>query len=292
MHQEIWRQDRPTALGPGIIFALLCARNLVSVPPLIPQLDKAEHFAMATTTKLHFSRFEFKYLLPRALRLEVEAELSHFVDFDPFVSSREGHQYMVRSLYWDDAQLTAFVNKLDGQMVRSKFRIRTYTEDADEPVPRFLEIKGRHNNLVVKHRAPLDVGVLESSIGGDDLAELVMARCAPGPIHQEFTFQRYRRRIRPYCLIDYQRRPYVSRFDPEFRLTFDAELQATQTDSLFPKPTDHSVRVVPGYTVMEVKFRHHLPSWFHRIIQAYELRRLSFSKICEGTIALGIAEDD
>jgi hypothetical protein len=93
-------------------------------------------------------------------------------------------------------------------------------------------------------------------------------------------------------LIDYQRRPYVSRFDPDFRLTFDSELQATQTDRLFPRNTDRSRRVVPGKTVMEVKFRHHLPSWFHRIIQGYELRRLSFSKICEGTIALGLESDD
>jgi len=247
---------------------------------------------MATTTKLHFSRFEFKYLLPLALRKEVEAELAHFVDFDPFVESRPDHRYLVRSLYWDDARLTAFENKIDGHMVRSKFRIRTYTDDPNEPVPRFLEIKGRHNNLVVKHRTPMNVGVEQSAVRGDELAELVMDRCEPGPIHQEFSFQRYRRRIRPYCLIDYMRRPYVSRFDPEFRLTFDEELQATQTDCLFQKNTDRSVRVVAGYTVMEVKFKHHMPSWFHRIIQGYELRRLSFSKICEGTIALGLAEDD
>ncbi len=247
---------------------------------------------MATTTKLHFSRFEFKYLLPSALRREVEAELTHFVDFDPFVLSQPDHRYLVRSLYWDDPQLTAFHDKLDGLLVRSKFRIRTYTQDAKAPVPRFLEIKGRNNNLVVKHRTPMDIGVEDSMVSNSELAELVMARCAEGPIHQEFCFQRYRRNIRPYVLIDYQRRPYVSRFDPEFRLTFDEELQATQAGCLFPKSTDRSVRVVPGYTVMEVKFRHHLPSWFHRIIQGYQLRRLSFSKICEGTIALGLGSDD
>ena len=247
---------------------------------------------MAATAKLHFSRFEFKYLLPQAQRLEVESELNHFVEFDPFVANRPDHRYLVRSLYWDDRNLTAFHDKVDGMMVRSKFRIRTYTTDPDEPVPRFLEIKGRNNNLVVKHRTPMDMGVESSDVSGDRLAELVMASCQEGPIHQEFCFQRFRRRIQPYALIDYQRRPFVSRFDPEFRLTFDEELQATQTSSLFPKPSDRSVRLVPGYTVMEVKFRHHLPSWFHRIIQGYELRRLSFSKICEGTTALEIASDD
>ena len=247
---------------------------------------------MSATTKLHFSRFEFKYLLPLGLRREVEAELNHFVEYDPFVANRPDHRYLVRSLYWDDRALTAFHDKIDGMMTRSKFRIRTYTTDASEPVPRFLEIKGRNNNLVVKHRAPLDVGTEHSDVAGNDLAELVMGRCVPGPIQQEFSFQRFRRRIQPYALIDYQRRPFISRFDPEFRLTFDEDLRVTRTDRLFPKSTDRSMRVAPGYTVMEVKFRHHLPSWFHRIIQGYELRRLSFSKICEGTIALGMASDD
>ncbi|MCA9003288.1 MAG: VTC domain-containing protein, partial [Planctomycetes bacterium] len=164
---------------------------------------------MAVSTKLHFSRFEFKYLLPRALRLEVESELNHFVEYDPFVADRPDHRYLVRSLYFDDRNLTAFRNKVDGHMVRSKFRIRTYTTDPSEPVPRFLEIKGRNNNLVVKHRTPMDMGIDESYVGGDELAELVMARCHPGPIHQEFCFQRFRRRIQPYALIDYQRRPFV-----------------------------------------------------------------------------------
>ncbi len=247
---------------------------------------------MAVSAKLHFSRFEFKYLLPQAQRLEVESELSNFVEYDPFVIDRPDHRYLVRSLYWDDKSLTAFQDKIDGMLVRSKFRIRTYTTEPDEAVPRFLEIKGRNNNLVVKHRTPMDIGTESSFVAGDQLAELVMSSCSEGPIHQEFCFQRFRRRIRPYALIDYQRRPFISRFDPEFRLTFDEELRATQTSSLFPKPSDRSVRLVPGYTVMEVKVRHHLPSWFHRIIQSYELRRLSFSKICEGTVALGISSDD
>lgn len=247
---------------------------------------------MATTTKLHFSRFEFKYLLSTAKRKAVESELGHFVEFDPFVADKPDHRYLVRSLYWDDSRLSAFIDKIDGRMVRSKFRIRTYTDDADGPAPRFLEIKGRHNNLVIKHRTAMNVGPETSRVEGDDLARLVEERCDGGPILNEFSFQLHRRRIRPYCLIDYQRRPYISRFDPDFRLTFDSHLQATQTTSLFPRRSDRSVRVAPGYTVMEVKFRYHVPSWFHKIIQGYELRRLSFSKICEGTIALGLAEDD
>jgi len=245
-----------------------------------------------TATKLHFSRFEFKYLLPRELRSQVEAELSHFVELDPFVKKQEGQTYLVRSLYWDDPDLTAFHDKNDGMMHRSKFRLRTYTFGAEDPTPRFLEIKGRHNNLVFKHRTPVEMGPEQSALGGDQLTRFVTDHIADGPMQSQFLFQTFRRQIRPYALIDYVRRPYISKFDPEFRLTFDEQLQATDTDRLFPKATSRTRRVAPGFTVMELKFRHHVPSWFHRIIQSYELRRRSFSKICEGTVALELGDDD
>ncbi|MEZ5973579.1 MAG: VTC domain-containing protein [Planctomycetota bacterium] len=209
-----------------------------------------------------------------------------------FVEGRPDHRYLVRSLYWDDRHACPRSVTRSIRSWCAPVRIRTQHDRSGRACPRFLEIKGRNNNLVVKHRTPVDIGTESSQVAGDSLAELVMANAVEGPIQQEFSFQRYRRRIQPYCLIDYQRRPFVSRFDPEFRLTFDEELTATRTDRLFPKRTDRTVRVAPGYTVMEVKFRHHLPSWFHRIIQGYELRRLSFSKICEGTVALGLADED
>lgn len=237
-------------------------------------------------TKLHFSRFEFKYLLPPALREQVEGELQHFVELDPYVRGQAEHRYVVRSLYWDDARFSAFEDKVDGRMHRSKFRLRTYTTDPLDSTPRFLEIKGRHNNLVFKHRMPVAIGPEESQVGGAALCDLIELHGVDGPIRNEFSFQLARRRIRPYALIDYLRRPYISKFDPEFRLTFDEELRATATDRLFPEPTARSRRIASGYTVMELKFRHHVPAWFHRIIQAYELRRRSFSKVCEGTIAL------
>ena len=51
-------------------------------------------------------------------------------------------------------------------------------------------------------------------------------------------------------------------------------------------------QVVAGFTILEVKFRHHLPSWFHRVIQTHELRRISISKIVSGMETLGLAYDE
>lgn len=246
---------------------------------------------MSAKTKLHFARFEFKYLLPKELRAELERELRYFVDFDPFVAEREGHKYFVRSLYFDDPHYSAFYDKVDGLHSRSKFRIRTYTNQSEDGTPQFLEIKGRHNNLVLKHRALIaDEGKVRQE-RGDELSSQICRSVPDCDVARQFTYELFRKRLRPVALVDYQRRPYVSRFDPDFRLTFDSELSAVRTRGLFPSPSDRRREMFPGGTVMEVKFRHHIPSWFHRLIQAYELRRVSVSKICQAMETLEICED-
>ena len=238
-------------------------------------------------TRLHFSRFEFKYVLRQQLREEVEGELGHFVELDPYVQGQPHQQYFVRSLYFDDPVFSSFRAKEEGQHTRAKFRIRTYARTAATPAPWFLEIKGRYNNLVFKHRTPF-TGEFDRCAAGDELCRMTLAHTTAGSVRSQFEFELYRHQIRPVVLVDYERRPYVSRFDPEFRLTFDSRLETTATDTLFPPSTQVMRRMLPGYTVMEVKFRHHVPSWFHRIIQAYELRRTSISKICTGTQVLGL----
>ncbi len=243
-------------------------------------------------TKLHFARFEFKYVLPQPLREELESELRYFLEFDPYVESRPNHQYFVRSLYFDDPFYSCFQDKVDGLHTRAKFRVRTYTDDPDDSTPQFMEIKGRVNNLVLKHRTPLDSSNGIKLDYGDGLSNKLLQIMSPCDVRRQFEFELFRKRLRPVALVDYVRRPYFSRFDPEFRLTFDSELRGTMTRALFPgKGSPQSRRMLPGYTVMEVKFRRHIPSWFHRLIQSYELRRISVSKICHAMEALGIAED-
>lgn len=243
----------------------------------------------ARTAQLHFSRFEFKYVLDHALRTSVEAELQHFVELDPYVARQPNHQYFVRSLYWDDAAYAAFHQKMDGMLARSKFRLRTYARTLADPAPWFLEIKGRHNQLVWKHRTPIQ-GDFDRTARGYELSRLLIARAAPGPVRDQFEFALYRHQIAPIVLVDYLRRPYVSKFDPEFRLTFDSDLSAAAATTLFPTMSRPRA-LLRGSTVMEVKFRHHVPAWFHRILQAYELQRQSISKICTGMQALGLQAD-
>jgi len=135
---------------------------------------------LITKTKLHFARFEFKYILPLELRDEVERELRFFLEFDPFVKAAPHHQYFVRSLYYDDPDFTCFHDKHDGLHTRWKFRVRTYTDNPGDGTPYFLEIKGRYNNLVFKHRAPVEAKPGEMVIRGAELSDHLLRHVPDG----------------------------------------------------------------------------------------------------------------
>ncbi|MDJ0836382.1 MAG: polyphosphate polymerase domain-containing protein [Acidobacteriota bacterium] len=245
---------------------------------------------MTPRTHLHFNRYEFKYILEPGLRRDIERELNFFMALDPFVAGKPDKKYTVRSLYFDNRGFTHYYDKIDGQLTRSKFRLRTYTRDPAEPCAAFLEIKGRHNNIVFKHRTPLDMpdgACFAEQQGGT--VDRILRLSRPDEVLQQFRFELARRFIKPVMLIDYRRRPYVSRLDPEFRVTFDEQLYGEATEDLFPDKVGFRRSILTGKTVLEVKFRYHVPSWFHRIIQTYELHRISISKICKGIETFGLA---
>ena len=236
----------------------------------------------------HFLRYEFKYILDDETRENIEKELSYFMQLDPFVEQFDNKKYLVRSLYFDDPVNTFYYEKTDGLMHRQKFRIRTYTKEYHENIPIMLELKGRYNNFVYKHRTTVahnkenvkDVFKLLSSLENDD-----------NPVSKQFVYDKYRKNINPIMLIDYQRRAYQSKYDYEFRITFDGELYGTHTTELFPKDTLHRRKLIDGYTIMEVKFRKHVPPWFHRILIKYQLNRISISKYCTGMEATSLVEN-
>lgn len=244
--------------------------------------------------QLHFSRFEFKYLLPKDARTELESELGYFMALDPYVSAARHQKYFVRSLYFDDYALTNFYEKTDGVMVRRKYRLRTYTDDRNELSPVFLEAKGRCNALVYKHRVQLPRTIVESLEAGERefMAEMMKILSETrNEVIQGFIFECLRKRLKPMALIDYERRPYISKYAPDFRVTFDDSLSSAPATSLFGGPAERRRLTLPGYSIVEVKFKRHIPSWFHRLIQSYELHRISVSKYCKGMERLGLARN-
>jgi hypothetical protein len=244
-----------------------------------------------TRNQQDFARYEFKYLLDRERCERIEFEVANFMDYDGYIHPELGNTYMVRSLYFDDEFSSNFYEKIDGVRTRRKWRVRTYAEHYESDVPIFLEEKGRHNERTYKHRIQVPyehLPVICEPGGREKLLELYPT----DDIVHRFVFDTIRRRLEPQVLVDYRRRPYVSDFDSNFRMTFDSTLAATPATDLFQQPSRSAWRACrAGWTILEIKFDRRIPAWFHRTLQAYDMRRLSISKFCEGMEHCGIAVD-
>jgi len=232
-----------------------------------------------------FGRFEFKYILPNPLASLLESELRAFMEVDPFCRDRPDQSYLVHSLYFDSPDFACYYEKIDGMLDREKFRLRTYDDSGSSPC--YLELKGRQNHFSYKHRTPLDArlyGLVESG-------RWSALAVAGGPaVLERFAATACRRRLTPQVLVEYRRRPYVSRRDFRFRVTFDRGLRGAAAARLH-RPAARAAAVLPGHTVLEIKFEHAVPAWFQRLIAAYELRRVSISKYCRAAEALTLVRN-
>jgi hypothetical protein len=233
-----------------------------------------------------FGRFEFKYLLDAATRSRLEPELRDFMEIDPFCRDRPAQSYLVRSLYFDDPAFAAYHEKIDGLLDREKFRLRTY--DSPGTAPCYLEIKGRQNHYSFKYRSPMD-NHLQRLIAARSWSALALAE-GGSLVSQRFAATAARRNLRPQAVVEYVRRPYVSRRDYRFRATFDSDIRGFRSSTL-DRSQAVGTAVLRGLTVFEVKFEQALPVWFQRLIGTYELRRLSVSKYCRAAEALTLVRN-
>ena len=235
-----------------------------------------------------FSRFEFKYILNEELKIKVERQIQYFMKYDGHVSPEYDNSYFVRSLYFDSPSSYNFYEKIDGIKKRKKFRLRTYDKDIKNS-SLFIEQKGRNVNRVFKYRTPIKQNDVEGFYNATNFDQLIKNYNGIKIIN-EFISDSMKRKIAPVVLVDYIRRPYVSDYDMNFRATFDSQIKAKASQTLFPDD-DNFFDCLSGYTILEIKFYRKIPAWFHKLILVYNLERVSVSKFVLGMKASGIATD-
>lgn len=237
-----------------------------------------------------FSRFEFKYLLNSDLAALVQNDIEQFMSYDGHIGPEGNQNYYVRSLYFDNEQRDNFYEKIDGIKSRKKYRLRTYSSAPNTGAPIYLEEKNRLNNRVFKFRTQLAADNLIALETGDDILQLKDVY-GDNLLFDRFASRHLLRRERTVVMVSYLRRAFVSDYDVNFRVTLDSKIQAAPSQSLFGELPNQRVSCMAGYTIMEIKFSRRVPSWFHRILQSYQLQRLSISKYCKAMEACQLAVD-
>ena len=237
-----------------------------------------------------FSRFEIKYILNQSLSLSIQNEIKNFMTYDGHINKNSSKKkYYVRSIYFDNDSYSNFNEKVDGLKIRHKFRIRTYTDKLTRDSKLYLEEKGRLNQRTYKIRTKIMKNDLDLFFNQKNLFRL-KKNYENTMLVEKFIFESLRKNIHPNVIIDYDRSPFVNNTGLYFRLTFDSNIRSSVSNSLF-LTNNQWKKCLDGFDILEVKFDTTVPAWFQKIIQSYELNRLSISKYVLGLEATGLAED-
>jgi len=244
--------------------------------------------------KLHFRRFEFKYLLAPEVARAIKDDINHFLKPDLHTKEKEsssklrsGNQgYWVSTVYLDNDKLACFREKNDGLFARKKVRFRVYGKKRNSAV--FLELKRKRGDVILKDRlvvkkkqVPL---ILEATL--DYLFGWEKKKNGGFEVMKEYVIFKEQRRLKPVVLVTYFRQAFISDYE-NLRLTIDSQIKASHLkDFSFSQDSDREKDLLDKATVLELKFTGSLPYWLYHLLKKYNLKRQSFSKYCRGVEAV------
>ena len=215
------------------------------------------------------ARHELKYFINPAELEALRARLRGALSMDSHCVG--GRPYVIRSLYFDDIEDSAFYDKQAGVMHRDKYRIRVY-HFSDKAI--FLERKRKMGDLIQKSSVQITRRLCDQLIEGNP-AGLYKAQ---NPLLQDMYVQMRTKLLRPRVLVDYDREAYIHPAE-DVRITFDLNLRSgLHSRELFnPKvptvcPHDRNLEI------LEVKFNNYLPNYINALLHGVEAERSAVSK--------------
>ena len=241
--------------------------------------------------KYNFQRQEYKYLLNSDQYSQVRDYLiKRGLTPDTYSQKHPQKSYYVASLYLDTSDYQAYWEKQYGIHSRVKYRLRTYSQAGKKNTPIFWEIKRKFGDFQKKDRFQLSWENTSSMI--NSIASL--DQLSMGTSHQKLLIKYYldwlKKNLQPSILISYTREPFIDLFYPNFRLTFDYQIQAAATNNLFSK--FKQAQVLPNQIIMEIKFTGLIPSYISHLNQYFNFSRQSLSKYCLALEACDIVAEE
>lgn len=221
-------------------------------------------FETPKNTKL---RHEWKHLITPSDKQVIIQRMSIIANPDPNYGENEYH---IRSLYFDNVYDKVLSERLNGDEVREKFRIRYYNGNTSYIV---LEKKSKYNTLCGKKSVRMTKEECQKIIDGDidwmkeDQRELC----------RELYAKMRSQLLRPKVIVDYTRRAFV--YKPgNVRVTLDynirSGLNVTQMfDAVTTIPAD-----VRKPIILEVKYDAYCPSIIRDLVHLTNRRTSSYSK--------------
>ena len=199
----------------------------------------------------------------------------------------QGHEYYIRSLYFDTINDDALDEKIAGVGNRKKYRIRIY--DFSDKIIK-LECKSKYGDLISKQSVSIPRDLADQLIAGDPEGLQRMRHPLLHDVYREMKT----RLLRPVVIVDYVREAYIHPAE-EVRITFDKQIRTGlyQTDMFNPNIPTYPVFDDP-VEVLEVKYDEFLPSYLQAILSGVTAQRSAVSKYtwCQAIREQGVLRGD
>ena len=212
-------------------------------------------------------RHELKLYINAADYAQLRARLRTLAKPDENAVDDRG--YKIRSLYFDNYNDKAVIEKLSGQSRREKFRIRYYNNDTSFIR---LEKKSKANRLTYKESAVITAEQCMALLAGN----YECLKLPDNPLFMElYTKIRYQN-LRPRSIVDYYREAYIYRAG-NVRITFDSNMKTSNSVAGFLDP---KLTTIPAASalIMEIKYDGFLPDFMRDILQIGFRNQTEFSK--------------
>ena len=221
-------------------------------------------------------RHEEKYLLDAGQEALLRLRAAAVLKPDPHVGANG--TYLIRSVYFDNAEDSCLLENIGGTDPRRKFRIRYYNR---EPGRILLERKSKRRGMCMKESCPLSREECEQFLRG----EIPAFREEDETVRKKMFTEIRLAGLRPVNIVTYERIPFVYP-GGNVRITFDRKLTDSRDLKRF-LTGDYAQRPVmrPGQSLMEVKWDEALSAHIREALQTERLQRTAFSKyaICRMT---------
>lgn len=213
-------------------------------------------------------RHEYKHRISYLDYMVLKNRLSLAASPDPHTGP-DG-TYHIRSLYFDNYQDKALVEKLNGVNNREKFRIRIYNHNTS--LIR-LEKKSKINGLCLKEETPLTMDECLSLINGN--TNWMLQR--KDALLTEFYTKMKHQLLRPRVIVDYTRLPFI--YEPgNVRITIDYNIRTGLAGSNLFDAQLPTVPIPDNAMLLEVKYDAFLPDVMRNMIELWDRQASSFSK--------------
>ena len=179
-------------------------------------------------------------------------------------------KYEIRSLYFDNLYDKALLEKINGENIREKFRIRYYNDDLSFIR---LEKKSKVSGLGNKQSATLTAEQAQAIVDGNYDWMIGQEQ----PLIQELYIKMKSQGLRPKTIVDYTREPFI--FGPgNVRVTLDNDIRTGMQCIDFLNRNCITVPATDLRCILEVKWDAYLPDIIRDATQLSGRHSQAFSK--------------